>query len=374
MVPYLIPELQSRYNTLHILKKGSSYFSISCDDLLFKDALLFSSPTNLTGYLKQNGVTECKSIWPYSFFNSVQQLNQQVVFPPYEAFYSELRQSNVLKKDYEEAHAEFTRRLGLPDTDKEKMSNFRDWLTYYNLLDTVPLAKAVNNSFETFFNVFGIDPSTCLSLPKYAQLCVFKSYSKNAPFCYSFAKKMDDIRLLFRNNVLGGLVNVYSRYTELNKDEPNVPNAARFAPNGEPFTKISFFDFNALYLWSQAQEFPTTPGERTIIFCETLNICALGILWELSSNKKYFRKKTMSYNNSLGAIQWLMFQQSVCSDLVDSKANRVKLEHQYYRGEFKFHDYLIDGYANVDGVHVFFEFLGCYYLELSTMFTNFNGG
>ncbi len=148
----------------------------------------------------------------------------------------------------------------MPTDHPEKMSNMQDWLVYYNLLDVVPLANAIDNSFRSFHEVFGIDPATCLSLPKFAQLCVFKVYDPNQPLCYSFAKKNDDIRRLFRDNVIGGLVNVFSRFTELRSGIPETPHFARFAPNADPFTKITFLDFNALYLWAQSREFPTTPG------------------------------------------------------------------------------------------------------------------
>ena len=64
---------------------------------------------------------------------------------------------------------------------------------------------------------------------------------------------------MFRENIMGGLVNVFSRYTELREDV-SAPHNAKFAPNGDKFTKIIFLDFNALYLYAQNQEMPTTPG------------------------------------------------------------------------------------------------------------------
>ena len=312
---------------------------------MFKDALLFSAPTNLVNYLKQNQIVETKSVWPYTFFKSVAQLNRQTSFPPIDAFFSELKNTNISIDVYEEAKKEYETRLDLPVDHPLKMKNFKDWLVKYNLLDASPLAKAIDNSFSNFYEVFKIDPSTCLSLPKLAQLCVFKAYKSSEPLCYSFAKKMDKVRNIFRENIIGGLVNVFSRYTELRPDEPNVPHNARYAPNGEPFTKISFFDFNALYLWCQKQEFPTTPG----------------ILWELVPEKKYFRKKIMSYSNSIGAIQWLLYQQETCPDLIQSNGSRVKIEHQFFRGEHEFLDFKIDGYAKVDGKNIFFEYLGCFF-------------
>ena len=42
------------------------------------------------------------------------------------------------------------------------------------------------------------------------------------------------------------------------------PEAARFAPNGNPFTALVFLDFNSMYLWSQLQVQPLTPGLRWV--------------------------------------------------------------------------------------------------------------
>ena len=51
----------------------------------------------------------------------------------------------------------------------------------------------------------------------------------------------------------------------------------------------------------------------------------------------------------------------MCDDLVSKDGKRIGMEHQYFRGEHQFDDYKIDGYAQVDNKHIFFEFLGCYY-------------
>ena len=169
-------------------------------------------------------------------------------------------------EEYKTASTEYNRRTELPAGHPMKMHNFKDWLIHYNVLDCIPLAKAIDKSFDTLFKVFNIDPSTCLSLPRFAQMCVFKSFCSQSPLCYSFTQKMDHIRNLFRANILGGLVNVYSRYTELDPNESDVPKSARYSGNGEKFTKITFFDFNALYLHAQSRAFPTTPG-KFFIFC-----------------------------------------------------------------------------------------------------------
>ena len=107
LAPYLFPELEKRYGPVKVLKKESLYFSVSTSRYVFKDALLFTSPCTLSKYLKQNGVTEKKSIFPYTFFHSIEELDQCTDFPPYAEFYSELKGCNVSENDYYVAKQEF---------------------------------------------------------------------------------------------------------------------------------------------------------------------------------------------------------------------------------------------------------------------------
>lgn len=259
MAPYLLPELKDRFENVRVLKKDNAYFTISCDIFIFKDVYFFTAPISMAKYLKQNGVKEQKSVFPYTAFNSVEDMARQIEFPEYLKFYSDLTQQNISIEDYERAKNEYDRRKLLPRNDDNKITNFVDWLIYYNLLDVVPLATAINNSFENFHRIFEIDPSWCLSLPKFAQMCMFKEYNRSAPLSYSFNTRMDSLREMFRKNLNGGLVNVYHRMTDLMKSK-DVPLSAKIAPNGDAFTKICFFDFNSLYLYCQLLEFPSTPG------------------------------------------------------------------------------------------------------------------
>ena len=82
---------------------------------------------------------------------------------------------------------------------------------------------------------------------------------------------------------------VYHRQVIL-KDIPG-PYAAKHAPNGDPLTCFSFWDFNSLYLYSQDQDLPLGPG----------------VLWE--KNGAWFNKTMMDRSVSRGQIEWLMWLQ-----------------------------------------------------------------
>ena len=258
-MPYLVSGLNKKFGPIKVLKKNNLYFCISTKQFVFKDALLFTSPCSLSEYLAQNGIQEKKSIFPYQLFHSIEDMRACETFPPREAFYSVLKNSNVDENEYKEARNKFNRRKRLPEGHPDAMRSMVDWLAYYNELDTAPLAKAIDNSFGFFFEIFGIDPSFCVSLPKFAQSCMFRSYDVKSPLCYSFWKKQSAVRQLFRNNLTGGLVNVFHRCIDLS-GRSNMPKASQYATNGDPYTSLMFFDFNSLYLHAQLQPFPATPG------------------------------------------------------------------------------------------------------------------
>ncbi|CAG5104401.1 Oidioi.mRNA.OKI2018_I69.chr1.g1235.t1.cds [Oikopleura dioica] len=338
LAPYLIPLLQKRYSkSFNVIKKGSSFFSISTDKFAFKDAMLFGSPIGLAKYLEQAGIGETKSIWPYELFHSISEIETCHEFPDYDCFFSHLKNVNIDHDLYLEEKGKFEEmKRNNPQT------SMVDWLQNYNMLDVNPFARAIESQFKVFFKAFKVDPSLCFSLPKYAMICLFNYYSKTAPFSYSFGITSTEEHELFRSNIIGGLVNVFSRYTELRDDVP-APKNAKYAPNGDRFTKITFLDFNALYLYAQNQEMPTTPGIR----------------WIREGDS--FRKQIMAKGNSLVALEWLTYIDEYSDLLVSKNGERVPLQHQYYRGEFQVFDWTIDGYACVDEKKYFFEFLGCFF-------------
>ena len=258
MAGVLISQLRSQKSNMSIPKRGVSYFSIESDGLAFKDVLKFTSPCNLSKYLKQWGVTEEKSIFPYEAFSNIEDMQAQIEFPRHAQFYSSLKNSNVSVEEYQTAKCEYERRQSLPNNHPNKIANFVDWLEIYNKLDVGPLGKALQNCFNSLHTLFGEDATTHLSLPSLACSAMFKNYAQDAPLAYSFAKGNEDVRTLMRNNVVGGLVNVYRRH--ISTSNPNLPKPAQTVPNGDPVTKITFQDFNALYGFCQLQHLPTTQG------------------------------------------------------------------------------------------------------------------
>ena len=66
---------------------------------------------------------------------------------------------------YLQSKQEYERRLALPDDHPEKMFNMVCWLNNYQLLDTGPLVKALDNCFAKLFELYNIDAELYMSLP-----------------------------------------------------------------------------------------------------------------------------------------------------------------------------------------------------------------
>ena len=83
------------------------------------------------------------------------------------------------------------------------------------------------------------------------------------------------------------------------------PPASKIAPNGDPYTSLLFLDFNSMYLWSQEQDLPLSPG----------------LHWKLVDGR--FRKEVMVGQVSFSAMQWLYYQQT---------KYETTIHHAYFQG------------------------------------------
>ena len=241
-MPVLLPNIYKHLGeSVSIMKSGNTYRLISFDSIRIKDILNFTAPCSLSKYLKQWNGTDTKGIFPYQYFKSVEQVNATTEFPPYEAFHSSLK-GDVAIEEYESAKRLFNHRRSLPSKHPNHWSSMKDYLQFYNQLDTKPLVEAIVNSFEAFAYHFDVAPNRSFSLPSMAFKSMFNQYDRSLPLSYSFRPKDDEIRQLFRNSSIGGLTTVTHRH--INLMDSNSPLNSRFAPDGNRFTSVSFWDFN----------------------------------------------------------------------------------------------------------------------------------
>ena len=334
---------------ISVLKKGAAYFSVSCGGLIFKDALNYTSPCRLEKFLQNWEAPFSKSIWPYSLFGSVEEIKACKNFPRRSEFYSELKNEHVSREEYAKAAREFHRRKLLPRGNPEKIYSMLGWLKIYNLLDVSPLAKALENCFRSYSNFFDVDPINSNSLPGMAQMAMFKNLDPDSPLLYSIPEKFKKINELFRENVIGGLVNCYSRHATTDSTA-QYPDRARKTKNGSDIKTICFLDFNSMYLKCQDQPMPTGPG----------------LLWQRKNETgNQWTKNVMTDGHSFKAQQWLSFMQHN-DPFLKNKKGKARIECKFFRGEkivFKSEKatWTVDGFANTDHGVKFYEFLGCHY-------------
>lgn len=91
-------------------------------------------------------------------------------FPPRSAFKSTLKGDALPSlEDYIAAKREYYRRKLLPKNHPEKIKSMYGWLKYYNIVDVMPLAVAIENSFRSYHAYFQVNAMTSLSLPGLAE-------------------------------------------------------------------------------------------------------------------------------------------------------------------------------------------------------------
>ena len=84
---------------LSVLKKGNSYTQIGGRRVKFLDISNYlAGGVSYAKFLKAYDVEENKSYFPYEWFDSAEKLDYPAL-PPYKAFYSTLKQKNVLEDE-----------------------------------------------------------------------------------------------------------------------------------------------------------------------------------------------------------------------------------------------------------------------------------
>ena len=125
--------------------------------------------TSLDSFPKAYKTAETKSFFPYEWFDCPQKMNNSEL-PPYDAFFSKLRNVNLLEKDYSDYQKLLSSGLKTEATlskmklskpppsgqenyqylldiwNQENMCTFKDFLRWYNNKDVVPTLEAMQKN------------------------------------------------------------------------------------------------------------------------------------------------------------------------------------------------------------------------------------
>ena len=215
-----------------VIKKANQFVSFKFGDIQLLDIMNFlGGATNLDSFLKAYKTRETKGFFPYEWFNCPEKKNNNEL-PPYDSFFSILRNNNPLEKDYNDfqnlVNSGLTTQQAvgklrmdkIPPTGAENysclqsvwennnMQNFSDFLKWYNNKDVVPTLEAMQKMIELYHNK-GIDMLKLgCTLPNLANLCLDKSTDSKF---YPFTESNKDLLEKIREDMVGGPSLVFTR-------------------------------------------------------------------------------------------------------------------------------------------------------------------
>ena len=197
---YLLPILVNEQDIEPtVIKKANQFVYFKFGDIQLLDIMNFlCGATSLDFFLKAYKTKETKGFFPYEWFDCPEKMNNKEL-PPYDFFFSILRNSNPLEKDYNDfqnlVNSGLTteqaviklRMVRIPPTGAENYSYLRNvWennnmqcfsvsLKWYNNKDVVSTLEAMQKMIEFYHNK-GIDMLKLgCTLPILANICLHKS-------------------------------------------------------------------------------------------------------------------------------------------------------------------------------------------------------
>ena len=345
---YLLPILINERNMEPIvIKKANQFVSFKFGDVQLLDIMNFlGGATSLDSFLKAYKTAETKGFFPYEWFDCPQKVNSSEL-PPYDAFFSKLRNVNPLEKhfsDYqnllrnglktEEALSKMKLSKLPPSGEEnchylldiwnnENMCTFKDFLRWYNNKDVVPTLERMQKMLA-FYHQKGIDMLKLgCTLPNLANICLHKS--TRAKF-YPFTETDKDLLQKIREDMVDGPSIGFTRKAVV--DETFIRNSENICKS------IVGIDASQLYPYSMCQPMPTGLYTR----------------WEYDTESNRFKpqqNKSRNFENML--MSYFQRQRPDC-----------KIESFYLtRTQKKLDCFKVDGFCS--HCNTVFEAMGCFY-------------
>ena len=312
--------LTSKDENNFTIKRNNSYICIATEELKFLDVGQYlPGGTSYANFLKTFKCTENKGFFPYEWFDHIEKLDVQTL-PPYEAFYSNLKNTNVLDESMGEKHGRLNYEKILNIWKDQKMSSFKDYLAYYNNLDVQPFIEAVEKMqrfyFEKKVDIF----KDTVSVPGVARKLLFETGRKaNASFSL-FSNQHKDVYDTIRSNIIGGPSIIFHRFHKVN--ETYIRRGTNICQH------IVGYDANALYLYAIGKDLPVDYFIKRVVDDDFLPHCS---------------------DNLHSMYDYL--------DYLILTENRDIKHKKNYGFEIKVGNYSVDGYDSTNNLII--EFNGC---------------
>ena len=215
-----------------VIKKANQFVSIKFGDVQLFDVWNFlGGATSLDSLLKAYKTEETKGFFPYEWFDNTEELNNKEL-PPYDYFFSKLRNINPLEKDYnyfenltisglssEQAVCKLQLNKLAPTGGEnyayfrsiwvsEGMKSFKDFLMWYNNKDVLPTLEAMQKVIEFYHQKEIHMLKLGCTLPNLANICLHKSTKIKF---YPFTESDKDLLEKICEDMFGGRSIVFTR-------------------------------------------------------------------------------------------------------------------------------------------------------------------
>ena len=299
---------------IYTIKKNNTYLSVSVPDLKFIDISNYlAAGSSYSQFLKAYGSDIPKGIFPYEWFDTFEKLNFPHL-PPASEFYSSVKKENSIKND-----DDYKKLIKI--WNDNQMTCFKDYLIYYNNLDTGPFCEALETFLKIYFDE-GIDIfKDFITLPGVARKMLYNSSKSKFSLFNQFNS---DLYYTFRQNIVGGPSIIFTRYHE--KGETNIKGL-----DNNKCESVVGYDCNGLYSYAIRQDMPT------------------GVYVRRRFENSFRPEVSEKYIDSYVWMDYLM--ETGSSTKILHKLNNSR--------EIRFGNYLVDGYC-IDSKTVY-EFNGCYF-------------
>ena len=180
-----------------------------------------------------------KGVYPYEWASSITKLKETKSFPPHAAFYSKLKEENIMEQDYNRGKEIFT---------YFQCKNMLDYCHIYCRLDTILLGEVMSTFRQQMFKHFELDCTAYISFPQLAFDCCLKTLSEPVEQIHD-----PDMVLMIEQNVRGGVSFIGERHVR-------TPNYTKTSDNTNIEDKqqnhLFYIDANNLYSVGQSSPMP----------------------------------------------------------------------------------------------------------------------
>ena len=235
-----------------IAQSAEKYITFKIDNLIFIDSFQFLSSSldslvetmlkggrdgfkHTTAYFKNSTSVYQKGVFPYSYINCDERLNETCL-PPIEAFFNDLSEEPCSPENYQRA---------LDTWSEFHMTDMRQYQNHYLTTDTLLLADVFDNFRQEIYADHGLEALCFYTLPGLAWAAALKFTGVKLQLLTDL-----DMYLFFESGVRGGVSSCSVR-----RAKSNNPKSEEW-DSTERSSYLQYYDMNNLYGAAMSEYLP----------------------------------------------------------------------------------------------------------------------